>query len=57
MQVPDFGRVKEELPNACGSGPGISDINEPPSNALSYLSLPETIGFDADGNVSNPHVS
>ena len=57
MQVPDFGRVKEELPNACGSGTGIFDINEPPSNVLSQLSLSDTVGFKADGNVSSLGVS
>ena len=57
MQVPDFGRVNGELPNACGSGTGVFDINEPPSNVLSHLSLLDTVEFDADGNVSSPDVS
>jgi hypothetical protein len=57
MQVPDFGRLKEELPNACGSGTAIFDINESPSNVISQLSLPDTVDFNADSNVSSPDVS
>jgi hypothetical protein len=57
MQVLDFARVKEELPNACGSGTGIFDINEPPSNMRLHLSLLDTVESDTDGNVSNPDVS
>jgi hypothetical protein len=57
MQVLDFARVKEELPDACGSGIGGSDINEPPSKGLSHLSLADTVELGADGNVSTPPVS
>lgn len=57
MQVLDFGRLKEELPNACGSGTGILGIDEPPSNLLLHLSLQDAVESDADGHVSIPDVS
>ena len=55
-QVLDFGRLKEELPSACGSDIGIG-IDEPPSNILLHLSLQDTAESGADGGVSSPEVS
>ncbi len=57
MQVPNLGRVKEELANACGSGTGMFEINEPPSNMLLNMSVQDPADSDADGNVTSPNVS
>lgn len=57
IQIPDFDRVKDELPNACGSGTGLFDINEPPATmsnmVLSGTNKLEPMENGFENNVSH----